>query len=463
MPKSAVLFAALIAAGFGLGAVGAAAAPELAADSFTLANGLEVAVLPDHRAPIVVQMVWYKVGAADETPGKSGLAHFVEHLMFKGTKNMAPGEYAKTIAANGGEENAFTTHDYTGYYATIAADRLPLAMRLEADRMANLVVSDAVVLPEREVIIEERRSRIDNSPQALLDEQIDAALYLNEHYHIPTIGWEAEMHGLTTADATEFYHRWYAPNNAVLVVAGDVQLDQVKALAQKYFGPLPSRPVPDRARLDEPPKVAAIRLSMTSPLAGTANWSRAYLAPSYRLGNTEEAYPLQVLAEILGGSATSRLYRDLVLDKGLALGAGADYDAEMLGLSSFTFYAMPKKDKADPVEAEIDRQIDAVIRDGVTQTELDNAKKRLAARRVYSQDSLQGPARMVGEALAIGRSLDDVKAWPQRIAAVTVAQVNDAARSVLVGRAAVTGLLLPEPNVEASSPLTRPRATESVQ
>ncbi len=462
MPKSAIMLAALIVAALGVGA-SEAGAQGLAADGFTLANGLEVAVLPDHRAPIVVQMVWYKVGAADETPGKSGIAHFVEHLMFKGTKDMAPGEFAKTVAANGGEENAFTSHDYTAYYITLAADRLPLAMRLEADRMANLVLSDAVVLPEREVIIEERRSRIDNSPQALFDEQIDAALYMNEHYHIPTIGWEGEMHGLTTADATAFYRAWYAPNNAVLVVAGDVKTDQVKALAEKYFGPLPQRPVPDRVRFAEPPKVASTRLAMTSPLAGTASWSRSYLAPSYRLGKTEEAYPLEVLTEILGGSATSRLYRDMVLDKQLALGAGADYDAQMLGLSTFTLFATPKKDKAAEVEAEMDRQIDALIKDGVTQIELDSAKKRLAARRLYAQDSLQGPARMVGETLAIGRTLDDVKAWPERIAAVTVDQVNDAARSVLDNRVAVTGLLLPEPNLEASSPLTRPRATESVQ
>jgi zinc protease len=457
--------AAMLLAAALCGAGSARAAPAFPADTFTLANGLQVVVLPSHRAPIVVHMVWYKAGAADETPGKSGIAHFVEHLMFKGTTTMEPGEFARTVAANGGNDNAFTTHDYTAYYENLSADRLPLAMKLESDRMANLVLSDDVVLPEREVILEERRTRIDNSPQALLDEQIDAALYLNEPYHRPTIGWESEMHGLTTGDALAFYRTWYWPNNAVVVIAGDVDTGKVRALAEQYYGPLPSHPVPRHPQLEEPPKVAAIQLSMTSALAGSPTWSRSYLAPSYNYGKTEDAYALQLLAEILGGSATSRLYRDLVEGKGLALDAGAYYDPSSRGLSSFSVYCEPKKQAAiDTAVAEIEKQLQLVLKDGVTASELDKAKKRLQARLVYEQDSLGATARLVGVALATGRTLDDVEAWPDRIGAVTAEQVAAAARDVIHDDVGVTGYLRPAPNAGAPpSPFRGLGSSESVR
>ncbi len=416
------------------------------AQSFTLGNGLQVVVVENHRAPIVTQMVWYKVGSADEPRGKTGIAHFLEHLMFKGTKEMPPGAFSRIVAQNGGRENAFTTADYTAFFQNVAADRLELVMKLESQRMTGLVLNDAVVLPERDVIIEERHTRIDNNPAALLNEQLNTALFLHHPYRNPVIGWEHEMRGLTTADALSFYHTWYAPNNAVLVIGGDVTLDKVRALAEKYYGPLPARAVPARHRVSEPPKVAAARLVMKSPRAGEPSWSRTFLAPSYTAGEKQYAYALQVLAEVLGGGPTSRLYRALVLDKGVALGAGAFYNPGALDLATFGFYATPTKNVtiAD-FEAAFDTEIKKVLKDGVTPDEVDRAKKHMQAQAIFARDSLDGPARIIGAALATGRSLDDVETWPQHIGAVTVDEVNAAARLVIHENIAVTGVLLPEP------------------
>src|SRR5438477_9509068 len=272
MPRRCLAVAVLLAflAIARSGAAQDAASLRFGAEGFTLANGLQVVVIPNHRVPVVTQMVWYKVGAADEPRGKSGIAHFLEHLMFRGTKDVPPGMYSRLVAQNGGRDNAFTSEDYTAYYQTVAIDRLPLVMKLEADRMANLQISDAVGLPEREVIIEERRGRIDNNPAALLNEQVHTAIYLNHPYRIPTIGWEHEMEQLSTADALQHYQTWYAPNNAVLVVAGDVTAAQLKPLAEQYYGPIPARAVPPRNRLVEPPRVATTRLEFRSPRVAQA-------------------------------------------------------------------------------------------------------------------------------------------------------------------------------------------------
>jgi zinc protease len=427
-----------------------AAAPAQAkmfdAETFTLANGLEVVVLPNHRAPVVTQMVWYKVGAADETPGKTGIAHFLEHLMFRGTKATPPGAFTRIIAENGGRENAFTTSDYTAFFENVAADRLPLVMKLESERMTGLVINDAVVLPERQVILEERHMRIDNSPAALLEEQVEAALYLNEPYHHPVIGWESEMRGLTTADALAYYRSWYAPDDAVLILAGDVTVEHARELAEKFYGPIRSRPVPHRLALIEPPKVAAARLTMKSSRAAETSWSRSFLAPSYLAGETRYAYALQVLAEVLGGGATSRLYKTLVVDEEICQSAGAFYDPSARGLTSFGIEASPKRDVplAD-FEAKLETVVRTMLADGVTTDEVERAKSRMQTAAIYARDSLGGPARIVGAALAAGRTLDDVQNWPERIGAVTVDQVNEAARLVLHDDQSVTGILLPQP------------------
>lgn len=416
------------------------------AHRFTLPNGLEVVVIPNHRAPIITQMVWYKVGAADKSRGKSGIAHFLEHLMFRGTKTIAPGAFSRIVAQNGGRDNAFTTRDYTAYFQNVASDRLELVMKLEADRMANLVISDAVVLPERDVILEERRQRIGNSPAALFDEQLQTALFLHHPYRIPTIGWEHEMHGLTTSDARDFYRRWYAPNNAVLVLAGDVTVERVKPLAEKYFGPIPAKSVVPRERVSEPPRVAAARLSMKNPRVTEINWSRQYLAPSYRAGEKQYAYALEVLAEVLGGGASSPLYKDLVIDRKLALSANAFYDPNAYDLSSFGISVRLKNGVAvADIETAIEGIVKSALDGGITAEEVERAKARMRSSSAYARDSLAGPARMVGSALALGRSLEDVQSWPDRIGAVTLDQVFEAARLVIRDDLSVTGILMPGP------------------
>ncbi len=441
--RRSALFAAFLVA---LRTAAAARARPFDAETFTLANGLQVAVIANHRARIATQMVWYKAGSDDEPRGKTGIAHFLEHLMFRGTKETPPGAFSRIIAENGGNDNAFTTHDYTAFYQNVAADRLELVMKLEAERMTGLVITDQVVLPERQVIIEERHTRIDNNPAALLDEQMDAALYLNQRYHDPTIGWENEMRGLTTADALEFYGKWYAPNNAVLVIDGDVTTDQIKALAEKYYGPIPARPVPARIALDEPPKVAAIRLTMKSNRVAEISWNRAYLAPSYHSGETRYTYALQVLAEVLGGGATSRLYRGLVVDQGIAIAAEAFYDPDPRGLASFGFDATLRKDvPVADFEAALEKIVKAALADGLSADEVARAKARMQTAAIYDQDGIMGPARIIGSALASGLTLDDVQHWPDRIGAVTLDEVNAAARLVIHDDVAVTAVLLPQP------------------
>ena len=433
----------------GLLCIAALASPALAqrfgAESFSLPNGLQVVVIPNHRAPAVTQMVWYKTGAADDPRGKSGIAHFLEHLMFKGTKAHPPGEFSALIAQTGGRDNAFTTEDFTVFHETVPKQQLEIVIRLEADRMTGLQISDAVLLPEREVILEERRMRIDNDPAALFREQLLANLFLNDSYRIPTIGWEHEMRTLGTEDALTAYRKWYAPNNAILIIAGDVETDHVRKLASEIYGALEARPIPPRLRLEEPPHRAAIRLLMKNPRVAQPSWRRYYTAPSYRAGATEHAYALQVLAEILGGGPESRLYRDLVLKQGIALSASADYAASAIGLSTFTLYATPKPGVAMPdLEAGIDAELRQVLENGIEPQEVKRAEQRMQAAAIYANDSLSGPANIIGTALAIGQMLDDVSAWPNRIGAVTPEQVQAAARAVLIERNSATGILLPE-------------------
>jgi zinc protease len=431
---------------FGLAGIALpASAQRFGAESFTLANGLQVVVLPNHRTPAVTQMVWYKTGAADDPRGKSGIAHFLEHLMFKGTKANPPGAFSALISQTGGRDNAFTTEDFTVFHETVAKDRLEMVMRLEADRMTGLQTSDEVLLPEREVILEERRSRIDNDPAALFREQLTANLFLNDSYRIPTIGWEHEMRGLGTEDALAAYRKWYAPNNAILIVSGDVETAQVRALADRIYGPLEARPIPARLRLEEPPHRAAIRLEMKHPRVAQPSWRRLYVAPSYRAGATQHAYALQVLAEILGGGADSRLYKDLVLTQGIALSASADYGPSAIGLSTFSLYVTPKPGTAvADLETAIDAELHRLADQGVADDEVKRAEQRMQAAAIYAGDSGTGPANITGTALAIGQSLDDVTAWPERIGAVTRAEIEAAAKAVLVERNSATGILLPE-------------------
>ncbi len=415
-------------------------------ETFTLDNGLQVVVVTNRRAPIVTHMVWYKVGAADESPGESGNAHFLEHLLFKGTKTLGPGEFSEIIAHNGGRENAFTSQDFTAYYQTVARDRLDIVMRHEADRMVNLVLTDDVVLPERDVILEERRSRVDNSPGAQLREMMNAALYLNHPYRLPVIGWEHEIRQLNTETALAFYRRWYAPNNAILIVAGDVTGAEVRALAEKHYGPIPARPVPERRRVEEPPQHAARLVTLESAQVRQPSLTITYLTPGRGIGNRAESYPLEVLEEIMGGGATSRLYRALVVEQGLATSAGAGYGSSSLDSGSFSFYVSPRPGiEIEQVEAALRAEIARLLEHGVSDEEVALARQRLRASAIYARDSLNTAPNVFGRALTTGQSVEDVEAWPERIEAVTEAQVEAAARAALRDVQSVTGVLLPKP------------------
>lgn len=421
-------------------------------ETFTLKNGMQVVVIANHRVPVVTHMVYYKVGAGDEVSGLSGLAHMVEHMMFKGTKSVPAGAFSQIVATNGGRDNAFTTADYTAFYQNVAVDKLELVMKLEADRMANLSLNDKDFQPERQVVLEERRMRIENEPAALLDEQLDAALYLNSPYHHPVIGWRHEIEHYTLKDVVDFHHRWYAPNNAVLVVAGDVTAAKVKPLAEKYYGVIAARPVPARDRTTEPAPIAARTVELRDPDVQQPSWNRLYLAPSYHSGEVKHAYPLQVLAEILGGGATSRLYKSLVVDQKVAASASAGYDPGAVGSTSFAFGASPRPGvPMDQLQAAIIAQIKTVAKDGVTAEEVDQAKRRMTAEVSYARDSYNTGARVLGAALATGTSVEEEEAWPVRIAAVTADQVSDAARAVLADERSVTGLLLPAKPEDATT------------
>lgn len=413
--------------------------------TFRLDNGMDVVVIPDHRAPVVMQMVWYKVGAADEPVGKSGIAHFLEHLMFKGTKKIAPGDFSKIVARNGGRDNAFTSLDYTAYFQMVARDRLELVMELESDRMANLQLRDENVLPERQVILEERSSRTDNDPGALLSEQVSAAQYLAHPYGIPVIGWRHEMEQLKTEDALAFYRAHYTPANAILVVAGDVTAEELKPLAEKYYGAIPKRPDVPRVRPQEPPQLAERRVTLRDPSVRQPSWNRSYLAPSRSAGAKQHAVPLQVLADILGGGSTSRLYRTLVVEKQLAAGAGAYYSGVSLDKTRFSLYGAPAPgvDVAD-IEAAVDDVLADVLKTGVTEEEVKRSINGMLAGAVYARDSLRTAARVFGAALTSGLTVAEIEAWPDRVAQVTVEQVNAAARYVLDRKRSVTGILLPD-------------------
>lgn len=427
-------------------AVCALASPAIAAPitEFKLDNGLQVVVIEDHRAPVVTHMLWYKTGRADEPSGQSGIAHFFEHLMFKGTDTVAPGEFSAIVAANGGSDNAFTSNDYTAYFQRIAADKLPDMMRLEADRMANLNLSAENVATELQVILEERAQRVDSEPSALFREQMDAAQYLNHPYGIPVIGWLHEMQGLNREKSLDFYAAHYAPNNAILVVAGDVDPAGVKTLAEVHYGPLkPSATLPPRLRPTEPPQLAARRLQMADARVAQPYVLRSYLAPERNAGNQKQAAALTILAELLGGSGTtSVLARALQFDSQTAVYASAFYDGTAMDTTSFGFVVVPSAgvSLAD-AEAAMDAAIAKFMADGVNPDELARIKTQIRAAQIYARDDVGDLARMYGAALSVGLTVQDVQDWPDILGAVTADDVMAAAKLVLRGETSVTGWL----------------------
>ncbi len=421
-----------------------------AISSFVLDNGMEVVVIPDHRSQIVTHMVWYKVGSADEPPGKSGIAHFFEHLMFKGTAKHKAGEFGVKVAEIGGNENAFTSDDYTAYYQTVTPAALGTMMEYEADRMRNLVLTDAVIGPERDVVLEERRSRIENNPEALLSEEIDATLYQNHPYRVPVIGWMHEIEKLNRTDAVAFYDRYYAPNNAILIVAGDVDAKEVRRLAEATYGKIPRQPdLPPRIRPQEPEQNTARTVTLTDARVSTPSYSRYWLAPSYNTAEPGEAEALDLLSEILGGGMRSRIYQALVVKKGIAQSAGAFFNGTRLDTGAFIIYGAPRGTaKLDEVEEAIDAEIALLIKDGVSQQELDAARDRFLRSMIFARDNQASMANIYGRTLATGATIKDIEEWPDRIKSVTTDQVKAVAAKYLGGNHAVTAYLLPAEPVQ---------------
>ncbi|HEX5780190.1 MAG TPA: pitrilysin family protein [Xanthobacteraceae bacterium] len=412
---------------------------------FKLENGMEVVVIPDRRTPVVTHMVWYRVGSADEEAGKTGIAHFLEHLMFKGTKKNPSGRFSKVLAEIGGQENAFTSQDYTAYFQRVAKEHLPMLMEFEADRMTGLVLTDANVLPERDVVLEERRSRTDSDPSAILSEAAQAALFANHPYGKPVIGWEHEIRALNRQDALDFYRVHYAPNNAILIVAGDVSADEVRTLAEKTYGAIPAgTSIKPRVRPEEPEPRAQRRVELTDPRVRQPQLSRYYLAPSYANAAVGEAEALDVLAHILGSGSLSRLYRALVVEQQVAVNAGAWYQGTALDKGRFGVYATPRPGTSlDALETAIDGVLAKVVAEGVESAELERAKTRLIADSVYAQDNQSRLARMYGAGMTTGSTVEQIRTWPDRIREVRPETVREAARKWLELRRSVTSRLLP--------------------
>lgn len=420
---------------------------------FELDNGLEVVVIEDRRAPVVVHMVWYRAGAADEPPLKSGIAHFLEHLMFKGTDTRDPGEFSAVVEENGGRDNAFVSWDYTGFFQRVASDRLDLMMEMEADRMQNLSFTEAEWLPERGVILEERGQVLESRAGAQFNETMLAALYKAHPYGTPILGWRHEMEGLTGEDAMEFYNQHYGPNNAILVIAGDVDTDEALEMAQQYYGVIPPNPnVTETIRPAEPPHLAERRIVFEDSRVGTPYVSRMYLAPVRRSGDQSEAAALQMLAALLGGSSTtSVLERRLNFDEGVALSAWASYNGMARDYGMFSLGIAPVEGVSlEEGEAALDRVVAEFLEEGVDTAQFERVRRQLRASEIYGLDDAQSRARQFGVGLSIGLTVEDVEGWIDALEAVTPEEVIAAGQMLLDRRSAVTGYLTSPQSTELS-------------
>ncbi|MDP5219594.1 pitrilysin family protein [Ruegeria sp. 2205SS24-7] len=426
-----------------------ASAEDEAVTTFTLDNGMEVVVVEDHRAPVVQHMVWYRAGSADEPVGSSGVAHFLEHLLFKATDTLASGELSATVAANGGRDNAFTSFDYTAYFQRVAADRLDLMMQMEADRMRNIRLTERDIETERDVILEERNQRTENNPRALFGEQMRAAQYLNHRYGVPIIGWRHEMEELDMDDALSFYQTYYAPNNAILVVTGDVDPEEVRVLAGKHYGVIPANPdLPERLRSQEPPQNAARRLTYKDPRVAQPYVQRSYLAPERNPGDQKTAAALYLLSELLGGGTTSYLNETLQFDQKKAVYAGASYGGVSLDNTTFSLFVVPTEGVSlQEAEDAMDQAVADFIAAGVNEDDLERIKMQLRAAQVYARDNVDGIGNRYGRALASGLTVEDVQEWPDLLQAVTGEEIIAAARDLFRPEASVTGWLMRDEEV----------------
>ncbi|MEM1074014.1 MAG: pitrilysin family protein [Pseudomonadota bacterium] len=419
---------------------------EEAVTTFELDNGMQVVVVEDHRAPVVQHMIWYRAGSADEPPGVSGVAHFLEHLLFKATDTLEEGELSATVARNGGRDNAFTSYDYTAYFQRVASDRLGLMMQMEADRMKNIRLTGENIRTERDVIIEERNQRLENNPGGLFGEQMMAAQYLNHGYGVPIIGWMHEMEQLDMDDVLTFYDAFYAPNNAVLVVSGDVDPDEVRALADQHYGVIPPNPdLQERIRPEEPPQTAERHLVYRDARVAQPYVRRSYLAPERDPGDQETAAAMVFLAEVLGGGTTSFLAQELQFDGEIATYVASYYRAVSLDDTTLTMIVVPNPDVSlQEAEDAMDAALAKFIETGVDQEQLDRIKFQLRADQIYARDDVDRIGNRYGQALSAGLTVEDVQAWPDVLAAVTSDDIIATARDVLDRRTSVTGWIMSE-------------------
>ena len=411
--------------------------------TFNLDNGMEVVVIEDHRATVVVHMMWYRAGSADEKPGVSGVAHFLEHLLFKATDTMEAGEFSRTVAANGGSDNAFTSHDYTAYFQRVASDRLELMMKMEADRMVNLRLTEADILTERDVIIEERNQRTENDPGALFGEQANAALYMNHRYGVPIIGWRHEMETLELEDTLEYYEQFYAPNNTILIVAGDVTPEEVKELSERHYGPLAANPdLEPRARPQEPLHNAERRILFEDPRVAQPYVRRSYIAPERDSEDQKTAAALMLGANLLGDGQTSFMSQKLQFGEKIAVFASAFYRGTSLDDASFTTVVVPVEGVSlKDAEAAMDRVIAEFMETPIDLDHLNRIKRAMRASEIYAKDNVQGLANRFGRALTSGLKVKDILAWPDVVAGITEDDIKTAMRDVFNKKSSVTGWL----------------------
>jgi zinc protease len=412
----------------------------------TLPNGLKVVVKTDRRAPVVVSQVWYRAGSMDESYGATGVAHVLEHMMFKGTRDVPAGEFSKRIAAAGGRENAFTSRDHTAYFQTLQKDRLELALKLEADRMANLVLSGEEFAKEINVVMEERRMRTEDSAQAKLYEALMATAYQTHPYRHPVIGWMDDLKNMKVEDARRWYENWYSPNNATLVVAGDIDPAQVFAWAQQYFGGIQARPLPLRKPQQEPEQIGMKQVTVKAP-AKLPVVALVWPAPNLRdPARDADPYALEILAGVLDGHASARLNQSLVREKQIAVEASAGYDSIARGPGMFSLDASPVEGKSvSEVQAALKDEIARLIKDGVSDTELKRVKAQVLASQVYQQDSLFYQAMQIGEWTTAGLDYKDRDTRYAKLKAVTGEQVQEVARKYLVDDRMTVAVLDPLP------------------
>lgn len=414
-----------------------------APETFTLDNGMEVVVLPDHRVPVVTHMVWYRVGSADENPGESGIAHFLEHLLFKGTERFGPGEFSRLVTANGGVDNAFTSYDYTAYYQRIALDRLEMFMDMEADRMTGLVLPDEEFYSERDVVLEELRIAQQDIGR-VIDIAMERELNPVHPYGIPVVGWIEEVGALEPDQVMAFYNRFYRPNNAILVVAGDITAEELRPMAERTYGQVEPLYVEERVRPENPEGLGSRRIAFEHELAGERYFYRYYSAPSYLTGGNELGATLSVGMSILDGGTTEWLYRELVIERGLATTAGAWYLGGAHDHGEIGIYAIPVEGVGfAELETAVDEVIAQYLAEGPTEEQITRTQTGMVSSAIYAQDDQASMAQLFGRNLAVGRTVEDIMSWPESVEAVTAEGIRTALADVLVMENSVTGNISP--------------------